>query len=346
MHNPELVPKKHPYKMQFGQKPLTHFRDYRKAINIELLEPESEEQMMKRLYRFVRATWEDSPNDNLHPTEQQMKEGLDAMLSGKALGLGLEATSLTFVISGITRVDLQQIVRQRVGVTFSVQCTGDRDLRHSPILIEESVAQDPVLLQQVIDSHLLPKKTYADLLDSDKVSIQAARMFLPESREMHMYMHTNLSTFLFFYQKRIDDSSQTWQINEVVRKMAEEICKVYPQMKPVFEKASTSFKMAKNAEADRSSTFATALYIPKIDSYEYHERDYLYNKTKEEFNFTNTPIPDTYYWGDKRITQEQYEDIKRQYAESSKVVDEQHMSNAQIRTLNESINVTLTSSIK
>lgn len=332
--------------MQFGQKPLTHFKDYRKAIKIELLEPESEEQMMKRLYRFVRATWEDSPDDNLHPTEQQMKEGLDAMLSGKALGLGLEATSLTFVISGITRVDLQQIVRQRVGVTFSVQCTGDRDLRHNSILIEESVAQDLVLLDQVIESHLLPKKVYSDLLDSGKVSIQAARLFLPESREMHMYMHTNLSTFLFFYQKRIDDSSQTWQINEVVRKMADEICKVYPQMKPVFEKASTSFKMAKNAEADRASTFATALYLPKEDSYEYHDRDYLYNKTKEEFNFTNTSIEDKYYWGSELVTEIVYRRIKEEYDAAARVADEKYMSNDEIKAYNENVNEAIRQTIE
>lgn len=337
-HNAALVPKKHPYKLVFGQKPLTHFRDYRNAITVELLEPESKDQMMRRLYQFVRATWADFPDDNAHPTEQQMKDGLDAMLSGKALGLGLEATSLTFKISGITRVDLQQIVRQRVDVTYSVQCTGDRDLRHNPILVEESIAQDPDLLDTVIQSTLNAKEAYVELLDSNKVSIQAARLFLPEARDMHMYMRTSISTLLQFYLKRIDDSSQTWQINEISRKMAEAVCAVYPELHEVFVKYSTKFTMAKNAEADRSSTFATALYIPKVDSYEYHDRDYLYNKTKEEFNFTNTPIEDTYYWGTTKLTKEEYDAIYTKYMESAKFVDENHLSNQEIFDHNQNIN--------
>lgn len=337
-HNPDLVPKKHPYKLIFGQRPLTHFRDYRNAIKVELLEPESKDQMMKRLYQFVRATWADFPDDNAHPTEQQMRDGLDAMLSGKALGLGLEATSLTFKISGITRVDLQQIVRQRVDVTFSVQCTGDRDLRHNPILVEESIAQDPELLKSCIDATLKAKQTYVDLLDSQKVSIQAARLFLPEARDMHMYMRTSISTLLQFYLKRIDDSSQTWQINEVARKMAEEVCKVYPEMDEVFKRYATKFTMAKNAEADRTSTFATALYIPKVDSYDYHERDYLYNKTKEEFNFTNTPVPDRYFWGYTEVDKATYDKIYSQYMESAKQVDEDHASNAEIHVRNHQLN--------
>lgn len=345
-HNPDLTPKRHPYKLSFGQRPLTRFHDYRKAISVKLIEPESKDQMMRRLYRFVRATWEDSPEDNQNPTQEQMRDGLNAMLSGQALGLGLEATSLTFEISGITRADLQQIVRQRVDVTFSVQCTGDRDLRHNPILIEESIAQDPELLRRVMYVNLIAKETYANLLDSRKVSIQAARLHLPEAREMHMYMRTSISTLLFFYQKRIDDSSQTWQINEVARKMAEEVCKVYPEMEAVFKKYSTKFTMAKNAEADRGSTFATALYLPKVDSYEYHNRDYLYDKTKEDFNWTNTPTEDRFFWGTEEITEDQYKFINDFYKQLSIEVDEKHMSNLEIYAKNMEANDVISNTIK
>lgn len=333
-HKEQLAPKKHPYKMRFGQKSLTHFKDYRKSIRIRLVEPESKETMMKRLYQFVRTTWEDDVNDNANPTEKQMQEGLEAMLSGQALGLGLEATQLTFEISGITRVDLQQIVRQRVGVTFSVQCTGDRDIRHNPILIEESITQDSDLLDSIVHSTLETKKTYSKLMDSFKVSIQGARLALPESREMHMRMHTNLSTFLFFHQKRIDDSSQTWQMNEIVRKMAEEICKVYPEMETVIKKNSKKFTMAKDAESNRASTFATALYLPKEDTYDYHGRDYLYGKTKEEFNFTNTPIEDTYYWDDRDVSKLEYDAIKKKYDNNDLIADERSMSNEEILKMN------------
>lgn len=338
MHNPELIPKLHPYKLRFGQLPLTLFRDYRSAIKVELLNPEPKEQMMQRLYRFVRATWEDSVDDNLNPTKEQMEDGLNAMLSGQALGLGLEATQLTFAISGITRIDLQQIVRQRVGVVFSVQATGDRDLRHGSILVEESIAQDSTLLDNYTDSVLSCKNSYSKMVDSQIVSIQTARLVLPETREMHMYMNTNLSTFLFFYQKRIDDSSQTWQMNEIVRKMAEEVCKVYPELTNVIEKSKKKFTFSKDSESDRKNTFATALYIPKIDSYEYNDRDYLYNETKEAFNWTDTPIENTYYWGTSKITKTQYDSIASLYSQSSLTADETHLTNEEILQMNKTEN--------
>lgn len=344
-HNPSLVPKRHPYKLSFGQKPLTHFHDYRKAISVKLIEPESKDQMMRRLYRFVRATWEDSPEDNLNPTVQEMSDGLNAMLSGQALGLGLEATSLTFEISGITRADLQQIVRQRVDVTFSVQCTGDRDLRHNPILIEESIAQDQRLLDLVVQVNLQAKNAYSELLDSGKASIQAARLHLPEAREMHMYMRTSISTLLFFYQKRIDDSSQTWQINEVARKMAEEVCKVYPELDAVFKRYSKKFTMARDAEADRGSTFATALYLPKNDTYEYNDRDYLYAKTKEDFNWTNTPIEDLYFWGTESVPEIAYKRIQDAYLASSILCDSMHMSNDEILKTHRDLNLSISMSM-
>lgn len=345
MHKPELEPKLHPYKMRFGQRPLTVFKDYRKTIKVKLIEPEGKDQMMKRLYQFVRTTWEDDVNDNAEPTIAQMKEGLEAMLSGKALGLGLEATSLTFEISGITRVDLQQIVRQRVGVTFSVQCTGDRDLRHGNMLVEESINQSPEILEEYIKTCLIAKHAYSNMLDSKKVSIQAARVILPECREMHMRMHTNLSTLIFFYTKRIDDSSQTWQMNQIVKKMADAVIEVYPELADVFFKASKKFTMAKNAESDRGSTFATALYLPKEDSYDYHERDYLYNTTKEKFNFTETPIEDTYYWGYEKITKDQYWKIFHNYDGNTKLTDRSHFSNEKIDETNKATTLRLETEI-
>src|SRR3990167_5122124 len=126
-HNEKLTPKKKAFRVLFGQHPLTKFKDYR----------ESE-----------RAS------------ETDMKDALSQMLSGKALGLGLETVNLMFRISGITRIDTHQIVRQRIGVTFSQQCTGDRFLTHNDALIEECIAKDDKLLNSVIQTSLNAKETY------------------------------------------------------------------------------------------------------------------------------------------------------------------------------------------
>lgn len=321
-HNPALEPKKKAFRVLFGQRPLTRFKDYKSAIKVELMEPEPEEKMMKRIYNFVKATWSEDGHEADRATPEQLQDALDSMLSGKALGLGLETINLTFLISGITRIDTHQIVRQRIGVTFSQQCTGDRFLNHNDVLVEECIAQDPELLEDYIKTSLATKLSYARLNDSMKVSIQAAREITPHNYETFINMNTNLMTLLFFHQKRIDDGSQTWQINEIAQQMADRVCEAYPQLKPVFEKNKTKFKFQKEAGADRKNLFSTSLYIPKVDEFEYHNDDFLYPMTKEQMHFTGTPMKDRFFWGDQEVSELEYGVIKDSYSK----IDAKHLN--------------------
>ena len=239
-----------------------------------------------------------------------MVDALNQMLSGKALGLGLETINFTFRISGITRIDTHQLVRQRIGVTFSQQCTGDRMMHHNDILVEEAIAENHY--DDFINATLEAKQCYAKLND-DGVSIQAARSILPHNLETFIFMNTNLMTVLFFHKKRIDDGSQTWAINEIAQQMADQICLVYPELTEVFEKNKKAFDFQKKASADRKNTFSTNLYLPKVDEFEYHERDFLYQKTKDEMHKLGKPAPTRYFWGTVEIDEALYNQIKFEY---------------------------------
>jgi len=335
-HNPNLEPKHHAFRVLFGQKPLTKFKDYRKAIKVELLSPEPKEAMMKRIYDFVKATWSEDGRESERATKEEMVDAMNQMLSGKALGLGLETINFTFRISGITRVDTHQIVRQRIGVTFSQQCTGDRMMHHNDILTEECIAGSSSI-NDFIEATLCNKVTYADMIDRG-ISIQAARTILPHNLETFIFMNTNLMTLMFFHQKRIDDGSQTWQINEIAQQMADVVCEAYPELKEVFEKNKKRFKFQKEASADRKNLFSTGLYVPKDDEFEYHERDFLYAKKKEEMHFTNTPISTKYFWGLTEVTAEEYNLIQNLYLANNKRVHEEQPSNLDIFTLNSDTN--------
>lgn len=340
-HNPTLQPKKKEFRVLFGQRPLTRFKDYRKSINVELMEPEPAEKMMKRIYNFVKATWSEDGLESERATPEMMTDALDQMLSGKALQLGLETINLTFLIRGITRIDTHQIVRQRIGVTFSQQCTGDRFLTHNDVLVEESIAQDNKLLDSYIDTTLSTKMCYAELNDSLKVSIQAARTITPHNYETFINMNTNLATLLFFHQKRINDGSQTWQINEIAQQMADAVVKAYPQLAPVFEKNKTRFKFQKEASADRKNTFSTSLYLPKDDEFEYHDRDFLYPMKKSDMHFTGTAINDKFYWGKREITENEYNHIKEEYDKLSEESKTWEGSNEELLKKAEELNTHL-----
>jgi thymidylate synthase (FAD) len=330
MHNSKLTPKPHPYRILFGQMPLTKFKDYRKSIKVDLLYCPEKKEIMSSVYDFVKATWSEDGRESERATKEQMSEALITMLEGKALGLGIETIDFIFRIGGITRIDTHQIVRQRIGVTFSQQCTGDRFLTHNDVLIEENMNQ-PEILENLIKATITCKMSYAEMCDSLKISIQGAREILPHNLETFVFMKVNLMTLVDFYRKRIDDGSQTWPINIIAQQMSDAVCEKYPELKMIFDKAKTSYKFQTEASKDRKNISSTSLYIPKNDTdFDYHERDFLYQIKKEEMNFTNTPIEDMYFWGFNRITKQQYEIIQSLYENLNGIIDEQHLTNAQI----------------
>ena len=329
-NNPKLEPKHHSFRLLFGQRPLTKFTDYRRSIKVDLIKYDDPETMLDGTFNFVKATWSEDGRESERASKPEKKEALKQMLSGKALGLGLETVNFMFRISGISRIDTHQIVRQRIGVTFSQQCTGDRMLHHNTALVEECIAQDDKTLDSFIKSTIMSKQTYADMIDRG-ISIQAARSILPHNLSTFIFMNVNLMTLLFFYSKRIDDGSQTWQINEISRQMEAEVCKIYPDLQEVFDKHKTSFKFQAKAGADMKNTFSTSLYKPKVDEYDYNLRDFLYDKTKEEMHFTDLPIEDTFYWGDKQVSKVKFNEVKKAYEELDQQVSENHWSNDEIK---------------
>lgn len=288
---------------------------------------------MPAVYDFVKATWSEDGKESSRATKEQMSEALTTMLEGKALGLGIETIDFIFRINGITRIDTHQIVRNRIGVTYSQQCTGDRFLTHADVLVEENLNQPGLekVLDDFIQATLATKISYASMVDSMKVSIQTAREITPHNLETFIFMKINLMTLLQFYKKRIDDGSQTWPINIVAAKMAEESIKVYPELKSVFEKMKTSYKFQTDASKDRGNTFSTSLYIPKNDTeFDYHDRDFLYQQKKEEMNYTNTPIDDMYYWGTTKISKQHYDLITRMYEKHNEEIELGKLSNDDI----------------
>jgi thymidylate synthase ThyX len=338
-HNKNLIPKISPFRILFGQIPLTKFKDYRSNIKVDLIYAPDRNQIMPAVYDFVKATWSEDGKESSRASYEEMSEAFKTMLEGKALGLGIETIDFIFRISGITRIDTHQIVRQRIGVTFSQQCTGDRFLNHADALVEECIAQDKDLLDEFIRATLATKMSYANMNDSMKVSIQTSREILPHNLETFIFMKINLMTFLMFHKKRIDDGSQTWPMNVITQQMSDGIIEKYPELKSVLEKNKTSFKFQTEASKDRGNTFSTSLYLPKNDDeFEFHNQDFLYSQKKDEMNFTETPIRDRYFWGYVEISENLYNEIKNRYENLDKENKTNRRDNKTIQKLAENTN--------
>lgn len=338
-HIPSLAPKKHAFNILFGQRPLTKFSDYRDSIKVELIKHDDPVDMMAGTYNFAKATWSLDGREWERATADEVQDAMDQMLSGKALGLGLETVNFMFRISGISRIDTHQIVRQRIGVTFSQQCSGDQFWNHQNCLVEPCIGANLGLYNDFIGSTLKAKVFYAKAVDSQEVSIQAARSILPHNLETFIFMNTNLMTLLFFHQKRVDDGSQTWQINSIANQMAEEVIKVFPQLREVFDKNKTKFKFQVEASKDRSNSFSTGLYRPDPDAFDYNDRDFLYQATKTEMHLNVDRVKPRWYWGAEEVGEGTYTDIKIMYNDLNREIQGLHgISNDTILDLAELVN--------
>lgn len=330
-HNKKLTPKPHAFPRLFGQTPLTIVKDYSKSIKVDLVKHDDPIAMIDGTYDFVKATWSEDGRESERASYEEKLETLEQMLSGKSLSLGLETVQFVFRISGITRIDTHQIVRQRIGVTFSQQCSGDQFWNHHNVLVEPSILAHPLYADPFIHQALGNKMLYQQMLDTEEISVQAARSILPHCLDTFVFMKVDLATLLFFYQKRIDDGSQTWQMNEISRQMATEVSKVFPALEKVFEKHKTKFKFQKEASKDRKNSLSTGLYLPNPDEFEYHERDFLYNKTKNEMHFPEgLEFEDKYYFGYGEVTKETYEEIQLKFKGIDILANKEHWDNYKI----------------
>lgn len=347
-HNAKLTPKKHAFPNLIGQLPLTKVRDYSHSIRVELVKHDDPVKMLDGTYDFVKATWSEDGRESERASYEEKMHAMSQMLQGKALTLGLETVQFIFRISGITRLDTHQIVRQRIGVTFSQQCSGDQYWTHHDVLIEPSIWHTNSG-SQFIRTALEAKSMYANML-KDGISVQAARSILPHCLDTFIFMKVDLATLLFFHQKRIDDGSQTWQMNMISQQMADEVCKVFPDLKETFERNKTRFKFQKEASKDRKNTLSTGLYLPNPDEFDYHERDFLYQKTKNEMHlvgeFQGKKIPNQYYWGVLPIAKDQYDMARFVYDSAARLIASDHCNNEEAKLINIKATAEILRSIK
>lgn len=343
-HNPKLTPKPHAFPRLFGQRPLTVVKNYAESIKVDLVQYPNMTTAIDGLYDFAKATWSEDGHESDRASYEEKQEVLAQMLQGKSLQLGLETIQFIFRISGITRLDTHQIVRQRVGVTFSQQCSGDQFWTHHNVLVEPSIhfsEWNHTFFEEAIET----KMAYAGMLDSMKISVQAARSILPHCLDTFIFMKVDLATLLFFHQKRVDNGSQTWQMNEISNQMAAEVIKVFPDLKETFEKNKTRFKFQVEASKDRKNTLSTGLYLPDPDNFEYHEQDFLYQQTKHSMHMLGTTFPDSYYWGSKSISKTQYDEIDLAYDTANREVEREGLINLDILNYNLSLNEKLKSKL-
>lgn len=272
---------KHRVSMKWGQAPKTEFKNQFKALKVDLVNAPSYADLLDYIPEFGEATWEDEPRYDYSLEER--KACVDDMFAGKYVPTALETVNVTIRLSGIDICDVTHFLRHRM-FSFSAQCTGDRDLRHDPVVVKPSIMANEDFYKRYREILTDAKQLYADMTDSRDVTILDARTILPRCTETFYYIKGPLNAWLGFIKARTDIQIQPKSDVIMAIKMYELLCDLYPPMRGTMDLCGKDYWYLNTVNTKRSSNMMMP-YGPNVEEgKDYDPQDFVYgSKTIGDF---------------------------------------------------------------
>jgi len=256
-----------------GEEPRGKVLDKGKAWAVELFDYRNDPY--KAMYRFIVGTWGLDPDDPIpwDPDLQFCQDAIIEAVNGRALPLALEIPAYTFTMKGISRIDTHQTVRQRVGVTFSQQCTGDNDIRHYDMLLPLTEFDRMIAFHQGREDHDKARaleqikqlvaanvsnamELYGRALDLG-MSPNDCRLWTPECKSTYLHMNISLLALSSFLGRRQCENQPLCGMGLEMAKMVEKVHPVFaPLLRPNCDRRGVCGERALNHQ------FGAAIHYP------------------------------------------------------------------------------------
>ena len=299
-----------PMPLRFGEKPTTEFVNNLDSLDVQLIEWPSIEQLISGIIPFTNATWNDDPivARDTKTNYEKIQNVYDAF-HFKYLPQSLETVNLVFLIKGIDLQTVTHLLRNRVGFTFSAECSGDKWWTYKRSLVPNAIQQSDEFYERYKKITEECKKLYCDMIDSKKISIMDARHILPRNLETYYLMNVNFLALLNFLKQRIDKQIQPEEDNVLAYKLLLETIKKVPFAINCVNIHTPAMHFICQARTGK----ATNLYFPDADSdkFEWNENDFIYQCTRDKMNGTNENATNHF--------NEVLADIERQLEDATKV---------------------------
>lgn len=300
-HNPKIPKKTKPVDILKGEIPKTVFKDSLNFVRVDLIHyPDTETHLAA--HAFQKATWMTKPYIPLKDKkfDKRLIRNLKIYAFEKTgLPLSLELYDFVFCVSGITRIVTHQIVRNRIGATYSQQASGDKDWRHHDVLVPRSIYKSKAHYEKFKNKILDTKILYAEMLDTEEVPVLDSRRILPHCLETFIYVKFNLITLTSFIQKRDCVQTQEPEMVMVARKMRNVVLKKFPYLSSLLKNLCKDGKCYYSI-SDRQ--VGTSMFLPDKDhDFEYNKYNFLYQKTIHEMVYDLPTVPTEYYLGLEKV---------------------------------------------
>jgi thymidylate synthase ThyX len=191
--------KKFPMSIRFNEKPTTEYYNSKTNMKVSMLAyPDSD--YLFRCYSMLKSTWLDEPQ-NVRPSKQELVDTFKKILSFRVLPNSLEHLSFTFLIEGLTLVEITHLLRHRAFYSIHAQCSADRFLTHDSVFMPSSI-ENSKFKKEYIELTEKTKKLYQKMIDSKQISLLDARYILPRNHRYFYYVSMNLKDAISFINQR------------------------------------------------------------------------------------------------------------------------------------------------
>jgi len=180
---------------------------------------------------FVSQTW--GPTFDLSEySESEIADIIDLAINGKTLSLALETLQLTFQINNLSRAISHQLVRVRIGSSFSQKGMSDTYYGDIQYIIPASVEAAGKTNEYL---SLMEKcsEFYKELFDAG-ISFQDARYVIPHAATTSLSWSVNFLSLKNFCSQRLS-CTQSWEMNALCKLIKHEVAKVFPKIAVVLK---------------------------------------------------------------------------------------------------------------
>lgn len=267
-----------PMKLKWDESPDTFFFTPSKSIEMRLIDyPKGDFRLI--CCNMIMSTWNQNPW-SANYSDDFVQTTFNELLSGKVLPNAMEYLAFTFLLDGLTHIEISHLLRHRLMYGIHALCSGDRDLRDDDAMIPESILNSEFRTRYT-EMTMQAKRLYADMIDSKKISLMDARYILTRNHLYYYYFTMNLKDCMNFINQRKCSQEQPETDNIIAHKMFDLIASVIPEIKDVL-----SLKCDKNCHYVRAANTgkATNLYLPdkNHDLFDYNPKNFVYQKTRKQ----------------------------------------------------------------
>lgn len=286
--NKETIPKiELPMKLKFDEKQTTNFLTEDEAIKVIMLS-HPQENFRENCYRQIMSTWEDKPitEIKLMKHKEDIQKTFEELLSGKTLPNSMEGLNFTFLVTGLTHIEISHMLRHRSFSSIHALCSGDRDLRFDDVLIPKSIETSEFADEYKRLSNKC-KDFYARMVDSKKISLMDARYILNRNHVYYYYFTMNLKDIIGFIHQRKCSQIQPYTDNLIAKGFYDNVIKIIPELsKFVSLKCDSKCHYVKTANSGK----ATNLYLPdkSHDVFDWNSENFIYDKRRYEMGIPKT----------------------------------------------------------